>query len=300
VINQYTCDLRDVGLTANIQCANDRVDLHDNRVTRTGRAAPPNPVKILAAGTSLDMVVDYPLNQVGNHVLRVGVSYIDPVTNEPKSIRKFYRFAVQNPLVISFKHAKQSAEESLVEAQIRNVSKLPLFIDSIRFMAVAPFSASEFDVDADASRKLNDMGDVKKLLLMGPQTMLNPQEEVQRVFRLSHEAAAGDASGTAQPSQNLGRLHVGWKTAMGEAGSVQSQPVVRKADPVSEVTVTLSNLPKAALVGTPFIGSVVVTNHSARTVQLQLQFRKEDMSGIFCSSVSHQVRDIDTAWTWTK
>ncbi len=126
------------------------MDLHDNRHSRTGRTPPQNPVKVLTAGSSLDMVVDYPLNQVGNHVLRVGVTYTDPFTNEPKSIRKFYRFAVQNPLVISFKHAKQSPDTSLVEAQIRNVSKIPLFVDSIHFMAVAPFVAVEF-VDGSAS-----------------------------------------------------------------------------------------------------------------------------------------------------
>jgi hypothetical protein len=68
VINQYACDLRDVGLTVNIQCANDRVDLHDNRYARTGKLPPANPAKVLPAGSSLDMVVDYPLNQIGNHV----------------------------------------------------------------------------------------------------------------------------------------------------------------------------------------------------------------------------------------
>lgn len=68
VINQYACDLRDVGLTVNIQCANDRVELHDNRYARTGKLPPANPAKVLPAGSSIDMVVDYPLNQIGNHV----------------------------------------------------------------------------------------------------------------------------------------------------------------------------------------------------------------------------------------
>lgn len=68
MINQYACDLRDVGLTVNIQCANDRVELHDNRYARTGKLPPANPAKVLPAGSSIDMVVDYPLNQIGNHV----------------------------------------------------------------------------------------------------------------------------------------------------------------------------------------------------------------------------------------
>ncbi|TMW64895.1 hypothetical protein Poli38472_009062 [Pythium oligandrum] len=287
VINQYACDLRDVGLTANIQCANDRVDLHDNRFARTGRSPPPNPTKVLSAGSSLDMVVDYPLNQVGNHVLRVGVSYLDPATNEPKSLRKFYRFAVQNPLVISFKHLKQSAEESLVEAQIRNVAKLPLFIDSIRFMPVSPFVAEELELET-STKALVDDASVQGFLEGGPQTLLNPQEEVQRVFRVRYDTAVDPAAVNAQTSLNLGRLHVGWKTAVGEAGSVQSQPVMRKAEPTRDVVVALENLPTSVTLGTPFVANATITNHSSRILQLQLQFRKEEMSGIFCSSVSHQ------------
>ncbi|GLD93575.1 hypothetical protein PINS_up002167 [Pythium insidiosum] len=292
VINQYACDLRDVGLTANIQCANDRVDLQDNRLARTGNAPPPNPIKVLPAGSSLDMVVDYPLNQVGNHVLRVGVTYVDPITNEPKSLRKFYRFAVQNPLVISFKHARQSRDESLVEAQIRNVSKLPLFLDNIRFLPVAPFTSEELSLDA--SDRLKESGDdqsdddsiLRAMLRRGPQTLLNPQEEVQRVFRIM--TTAPTTSDSAQATQNLGRLHVGWKTAVGEAGSVQSQPVMRKVDALREVTVSLEDVPSTVALGIPFLATAKITNNSARPLQLQLQLRKSDMSGIVCSSLSHQ------------
>lgn len=55
-------------MQANIQCANERVELHDNRFARTGKMPPPNPAGVLASGESIDMVVDYALTQVGNHV----------------------------------------------------------------------------------------------------------------------------------------------------------------------------------------------------------------------------------------
>ncbi|KAF4325569.1 hypothetical protein BBO99_00002003 [Phytophthora kernoviae] len=245
VINPYSCELRDVGLSANIQCANDRVELHDNRYARTGKMPPPNPAAVLPAGFSLDMVVDYPLNQVGNHVLRVGVSYVDPVTSESKSLRKFYRFAVQNPLVITFKQNAVATQlqqgEALVEAQIRNVSKLPLFVDSIKFLPLAPFMAEEMLVDS----------------------VVKKQE--------------------------------------GEAGSVQSQPVMRKVPggsgggggahglvSNSDVTVVVGEVPKDVVVGQPFLASVCVSNKSTRNLALQLQFRKDLMRGIVCSSASHQ------------
>ncbi|OWZ10994.1 hypothetical protein PHMEG_00016046 [Phytophthora megakarya] len=302
VINPYSCEVRDVGLSANIQCANDRVELHDNRYARTGKMPPPNPVAVLPAGSSLDMVVDYPLNQVGNHVLRVGVAYVDPITGENKSLRKFYRFAVQNPLVITFKQnsapAQQQQGEAIVEAQIRNASKLPLFVDSIKFLPLAPFTSEEMVVNV-ARKKEGEHASMQDLLSLnnGSLTLVYPQEELQRVFRVSYHPASDPALLTTQGSQNLGRLHVGWKTSMGEAGSVQSQPVMRKvpadsgqpgAGPNNEVTVTVEELPKEAVVGQPFLAALLVTNKSARSLALQLQFRKKVIHGIVCSSASYQ------------
>ncbi|DBA05003.1 TPA: hypothetical protein N0F65_007005 [Lagenidium giganteum] len=292
VINPYSCDVREVGLTANIQCANDRVDLHDNRYARTGKVPPPNPVKVLHAGTSLDMVVDYPLTQVGNHVLRVGVTYLDPITNEPKSLRKFYRFGVQNPLVINFKQLRVH-DESFVEAQIRNVSKLPLFIDDIRFLPLLPFAAQEFEAPSPVIEQSNNsdqalLDEVRDLLTHGSETLLNPQEELQRVFRLYPDPTADPSPLQTQGSQNLGKLHVGWKTSVGETGSVQSQPVMRKVDHGREVTVTLTDLPKEIILGSPFRANCAIQNNSTRSLQLQLQFRKDKMTGVFCYSLSHQ------------
>ncbi|CAH0481105.1 unnamed protein product [Peronospora belbahrii] len=301
VINPYSCELRDVKLSANIQCANDRVELHDNRYARIGKIPPPNPVAVLPAGSSLDMIVDYPLNQVGNHVLRVGVAYVDPVTGESKSLRKFYRFGVQNPLVIIFKQhsmlSKQQLRETIVEAKIQNVSKLPLFVDSIKFLPLLPFTSEEMQVNTIGKTK-DDQASIHELLSLdhGPQTLVYPQEELQRLFRVSCDPAADPTLLTGQSSQDLGRLHVGWKTSMGEAGSVQSQPVVWKvvdytgaaAGSHSEVTVAFEEIPKEVVVGQPFLVSVSVTNKSLQSLTLQLQFRKELMTGIVCSSASHQ------------
>ncbi|KAJ8578010.1 hypothetical protein ON010_g1196 [Phytophthora cinnamomi] len=315
VINPYSCELRDVGLSANIQCANDRVELHDNRYARTGKLPPPNPVAVLPAGSSLDMVVDYPLNQVGNHVLRVGVAYVDPVTGESKSLRKFYRFAVQNPLVITFKQNSAAMQaqkgEAIVEAQIRNVSKLPLFVDSIKFLPLPPFTSEEMTVDPIGKKAEGELSSIQDLLSMNnaPQTLVYPQEELQRVFRVLYDPASDPSLLSTQGSQNLGRLHVGWKTSMGEAGSVQSQPVMRKAPGASghagpgqhsEVAVAVEELPEGIVFGQPFLAAVSVTNKSMHSLALQLQFRKDLMHGIVCSSASHQnigVMEAKTAQT---
>lgn len=239
------------------------------------------------------------------------MTYVDPVSNEPKSLRKFYRFAVQNPLVISFKQQQQSSSSladpsgacSFVEAQIRNVSKLALFIDSIRFLPLLPFAAEEVETPTTTSapstssplEQQTPSSAVHALLERGPQTLLNPQEELQRVFRITFDPTADTTTVAALSSHNLGRVHVGWKTSVGEAGSVQSQPVMRKtaSSHASDVAVTLAEpLPKDIVCGVPFRALVRVTNHSTRSLQLQLQFRTNDMRGVVCYSLSHQVRPL--------
>ena len=87
---------------------------------------------------------------------------------------------------------------------------------------------------------------------------------------------------------------------MGEAGSVESQPVTRRspgadghtgagAGQDSEVILAVEEMPKEVVVGQPFLVAVSLTNRSLRSLTLQLRFRKELMNGIVCSSVSHQV-----------
>lgn len=133
------------------------------------------------------------------------MSYLDPISNEQKSLRKFYRFAVQNPLVINFKQSKLQ-EESFVEAQIRNVSKLPLFIDSIKFLPLTPFSAEEFETlgkqpalsSSGSVSSKDQLSSVYALLKKGPQSLLNPQEELQRVFRINYDPTADPATVATQ------------------------------------------------------------------------------------------------------
>uniref|UniRef100_M4BEG3 Uncharacterized protein n=1 Tax=Hyaloperonospora arabidopsidis (strain Emoy2) TaxID=559515 RepID=M4BEG3_HYAAE len=278
VINPYSCELRDVRLSANIQCANDRVELHDNRFARAGKMPPTNPVAVLPAGSGLDMVVDYPLNQVGNHVLR-------------------------NPMVITFKQSPpmsthQQHGEVIVEAQIRNVSKLPLFVDSIKFLPLPPFVAKEMQVASSRIKKELDQASIQDLLSVDdePQTLVYPQEELQRVFHVSYDPTSNPALLTTQGSQNLGRLHVGWKTSMGEAGSVQSPPLMREISEAvgqnlagaGDVVVSVEEIPSKVVVGQPFVVAISVTNKSLQRLALQVQFRKELMHGIVCSSASHQ------------
>ncbi|ETV64813.1 hypothetical protein H257_18361 [Aphanomyces astaci] len=266
VINQFACDLNQVGLTAKLQTPTTRSDLTDKRELRGGTTPPVNPAAVLSAGSNLDMAVEFELSEVGVHTLRVGVSYLDPLTNEPKSLRKFYRFQVLNPLTITFKHVLIQ-DISFVEAKIQNITQIPLHADTIVFVPSPPFEAQQLTApDNDNANNL-----------------IFPDDSIQCIFKVTAEHL--DLSlGTL----NLGRLEVNWKSAMGESGRLQTQPVMRKVGSVKEATVTvLLPTPVVAQVGQPFVASVLIQNNGTRAMNLQLQLRRDLMLGILCSSVSH-------------
>ncbi|KAF0728363.1 hypothetical protein Ae201684_013728 [Aphanomyces euteiches] len=231
VINQFACDLHQVGLTAKLQTPTSRSDLLDKRSSRGGATPPMNPTPTLSAGSNLDMAVEYELNEVGVHTLRVGVTYLDPLTSEPKSLRKFYRFQVLNPLTITFKHVLIK-EESYVEAKIHNITQTPLHIDTIEFVPSPPFQAHELAADS------------KSLVL--------PEDAIQRTFKVTAAAHVDLNAG----AMNLGRLEVAWMSAMGEAGRMQTQPVVRKVASAKEASVSIILPdPCRAVVGEPFVAT---------------------------------------------
>ncbi|KDO19568.1 hypothetical protein SPRG_15149 [Saprolegnia parasitica CBS 223.65] len=268
VINQFACDLQQVGLTAKLQTPTNRSDLADTRVSRGGSSPPPNPMPLLPSGGNLDMAVEYELNEVGVHTLRVGVSYLDPITLEAKSLRKFYRFNVLNPLTITFKHLLIQ-EESFVEAKIQNITQAPLHVETVHFLASPPFRAVELATVRDPETDR--------------QAYVGPEETLQRVFKVSSPQL--DLSlGTL----NLGRLEVAWKSSMGEAGSLQTQPVMRKVGSLKEASVSIVVPTQPLRVGQPFVATFVVQNNGTRPMNLQLQLRRELMTGIVCSALSHQ------------
>jgi hypothetical protein len=154
-----------------------------------------------------------------------------------------------------------------------------------------PFIAEEFQLTTETPENdtHNKENEWKQWLVRGTQSLLSPQEELQRVFKITTDPTGESINQIqTQASQNLGRLSVSWKTAMGEPGVIQSQPVMRKVEGYQEVTLSCLEVPTSVKLGEPFVGSFLIQSNSQRSMTLQLQFRKENMSGVFCSSMSYQ------------
>lgn len=56
---------------------------------------------------------------------------------------------------------------------------------------------------------------------------------------------------------------------------------------VGDIELLALNVPKTTTIGLPYAVKLKVMNHSRTTMDLQLQLRKDDMKGVFCSSTAH-------------
>lgn len=121
-----------VTLSARLQTVNATHDLFDSRAIdgqESGRA------NILNTGESTDMVVQHTLSELGTHTLRVVVNYIESKTNEPKTIRKFYRFNVLNPLSISIASYDLS-DRYMLQCYVKNNTKVLIHLQKVYFYLI--------------------------------------------------------------------------------------------------------------------------------------------------------------------
>ncbi|CAM9665395.1 unnamed protein product [Ectocarpus sp. 12 AP-2014] len=99
-----TTVLVNASLSAKLQSPTGRADLEDRRTARGASVSRPNPAPLLSPSENLDMIVEHTLEELGTHTLRVTVKYHvagDPEGSEPRSMRKFYRFSVMNPVSVN-------------------------------------------------------------------------------------------------------------------------------------------------------------------------------------------------------
>lgn len=89
-----------------------------------------NNSKTLGFNDTLDVLVQHTLTELGTHTLRVTVSYFLPQSNEPKSLRKFYRFNVLQPLSIASSFVMMQ-NKPMVQCQVINATKSPIYIKEV-------------------------------------------------------------------------------------------------------------------------------------------------------------------------
>lgn len=125
---------QNVTLSVRLQTINAFHDLYDSRAVD---GMPSGTVKLLAPNQTLDMVVQQSLSELGTHTLRVTVVYTDSKSGEVnKTLRKFYRFNVLNPISIVLA-CLELYDRYMVQCQIVNSTKITLYLEEVRVCSVS-------------------------------------------------------------------------------------------------------------------------------------------------------------------
>jgi hypothetical protein len=128
VINGYSdFNFQQVTLSVRLQTANFTYDLFDHRAV-VGQ--PSGQSKLLSSNEGFDMVVQHVLSELGTHTLRVTVQYMTALSTELKSLRKFYRFNVLQPLQIST-NISEINDKIMMQCRVTNITKYPIYLEQV-------------------------------------------------------------------------------------------------------------------------------------------------------------------------
>ncbi|KAJ7074351.1 hypothetical protein C8F01DRAFT_1100222 [Mycena amicta] len=201
----------------------------------------------LTVGDALeDAVVHHEVKELGQHVLACTVTYQLPAAarlaapvndgSDPnlQSFRKFYKFAVTNPLSVKTKvHAPRSPsallskaerEKVFLEVHIQNLTTESLWFERMRFECAEGwdvFDANVIDADKEA--------DVSGSIFAGSMSLMQPQDMRQYIYILNRQTQTltptVNAPGSVIP---LGRLDISWRSSYGEPGRLLTSMLSKK------------------------------------------------------------------------
>lgn len=214
----------------------------------------------LAAGKTLQSVVHHEIKELGQHVLACTVTYRSPpnVRKVPgaaedagdptlQTFRKFYKFAVTNPLSVKTKvHAArcpsallsgEEREKIFLEVHIQNLTQQPMCFERMRFECADGW-------ESEHGNLLRSEGvDNPKGIFSGPLALMQPQDIRQYVYILTTKtptvAPTVHLPGNVIP---LGRLDISWTSAFGEPGRLLTSMLSRRI-PLPSVQQPVSALP---------------------------------------------------------
>ncbi|ESK88422.1 hypothetical protein Moror_14744 [Moniliophthora roreri MCA 2997] len=201
----------------------------------------------LSSGDTMENVVSHEIKELGQHVLACTVSYRMPMIthgtstsntedgNDPSivSFRKFYKFAVTNPLSVKTKvHAPRSPSALLrpeerdkvfLEVHIQNLAPDPIWFERMRFESVEGWDVKDTD-GVDKDRVTEEDG-----LFSGSAALMQPQDMRQHIYILHPKSPplepVNHAPGTIIP---LGRLDISWRSSYGEPGRLLTSMLSRR------------------------------------------------------------------------
>jgi len=218
-----------------------------------------------------DFVVEQELKEPGVHIMICIASYLD-TNNIEKKVKQYFKFNVHKPLSVTTKlHLLHRSV--FLENQIQNVTKAPLFLHAIKFEPHANYIRTDLNdlqppQGAEEEREQEDEEGSDNLF--GLETMLRAGDVRQFLYQLTPKDPL--LSPSDKGLEELGRLEMSWKCAMGEAGRLHSLVNLQqwKLAPPQDIIVAPHRVPQAVQLETPFTILLRVLNTSPVPVTLSL------------------------------
>ena len=179
----------------------------------------------------VDAIVSHALEEAGQHILRVEVGY-GTTDGSTKSLRKFYRFQVSNPLIISETTYRTGDSSCFVSIALKNngdETKKGLTISSAEFEP-----ASGLVVERVLGSPTNNTTPLKNPHARGVKLYdncgrLEPGSSKSFLFKVS-QSSASSSSGISTKGiaagDELGMAVFTWRKACGEMGRLASSSVI--------------------------------------------------------------------------
>jgi hypothetical protein len=175
----------------------------------------------VSPGRGVDTIVSHALEEPGQHILRVEVGYTSG-DGSVKTLRKFYRFHVSNPLVIGEATFRSSDRCCLVSISLSNngeASRGGLTICEAGFEAASDLLAEQISVGVQSDATGLQSG----ARMFDSSGRLEVRQTLKYLFRVSCQSNAG-RKGIAVGDE-LGKFRFKWRKACGEMGMMASTAI---------------------------------------------------------------------------
>lgn len=228
--NETNIDIEGVSVRIEIQTANSKI-----LVAELG-----GPGFKLTVGDSLEYVANHEVKELGHHVLACVVSYHlppsyrhAPSASDPSNeatFRKFYKFAVTNPLSVKTKvHTPRSPsalmtsserEKVFLEVHIQNITQDAMWFERMEFECAEGWIVVDANMTDD---------DKNQSLFSGLMALMQPQAIRQYIYILTPTSSFSfpviHPPGSVIP---LGRLDISWRSQFGEPGRLLTSMLSRR------------------------------------------------------------------------
>ncbi|KAI0670635.1 DUF974-domain-containing protein [Trametes maxima] len=237
------------------------------------------PDQRLPVGESLEKIVSHEIKELGQHVLGCTVSYRVPPgfrTLPPfiQTFRKFYKFAVTNPLSVKTKvHvprsptallSSQEREKVFLEVHIQNLTQDAMWLERMQFECVEGWQAQDANIVDNAT------AGAKEYLFSGSTALMQPQDLRQYIYILSPKVLPPFPIAHVPGSiVALGRLDISWRSSFGEPGRLLTSTLSRRIPLIQAPSQSQS----------PPSGQVPAVKQPPSAIPLHLQ-RSSTISGV--------------------